>query len=432
MVLIELAEGRYFIIAAGNGDIYMWKKAVSLLCCLTVLAGGISAAADGMPVEQADIVTEYYYDELLTEPVFEEVDQNNPGAPAVNAKGAVLMEASTGEILFSSNPDARLYPASITKIMTMLLIVEAIDNGKITSKDVVTVSEHAASMGGSQIWLEPQETMTVDQLMKAMCIGSANDASVALAEHLAGSEESFVSMMNARAKELGMKNTNFVNACGLDVEGQYTSALDVAIMSAQLIQHDTIKKYTTIWMDSLRNGQTQLVNTNKLVRYYKDCNGLKTGTTSQAGFCVSATAKRNEMQLVAVVMGAANNDDRFGGAKKMLDYGFANWEIGKITIDESQIQPVKVKLGSMDQVEVGYTPTQNMLLRKGESKNMQQEMTLLPEVSAPVKEGQVLGKISITLNGEEVDQINLIAEYEVPKLGFGGALMKIMQVFFRL
>ena len=248
----------------------------------------------------------------------------------IKAKSVVLMEPNTGKVLYEANSDEKLPPASITKIMSLLLVMEAIDRGDITLETVVTASEHACSMGGSQIWLEPGETMTVNDLLKAAVIASANDACVALGETVAGSEEGFVALMNERANELGMTNTHFVNCTGLDAEGHLTTAYDVAVMSSALIKHDLIKDYSTVWMDTLRDGKSELVNTNKLVRFYEGTTGLKTGTTSTAKYCLSATAERNGLELVAVVMAGESSNDRFGGAKKLLDYGFANYNYSSI------------------------------------------------------------------------------------------------------
>ncbi|MBQ2266574.1 MAG: D-alanyl-D-alanine carboxypeptidase, partial [Clostridia bacterium] len=255
------------------------------------------------------------------------------------------MEPHTLTVLYESNCDEKLSPASITKIMSLLLVMEALDRGDITLETVVTASEHACSMGGSQIWLEPNETMTVHELLKATVIASANDACVALGELISGSEEGFVALMNARAKELGCNNTNFINCTGLDAEGHLTSAYDVAIMSSELIKHPLIKDYSTVWMDSLRNGESELVNTNKLVRFYKGATGLKTGTTSTAGYCLSATAQRDGMELVAVVMSGDTSNDRFNGAKKLLDYGFANYSFFEIEADLGDVTSIEVKKG---------------------------------------------------------------------------------------
>lgn len=247
----------------------------------------------------------------------------------VKAKASVLMDAATGTVLMSQNPHEKLYPASVTKIMTLLLVAEAIESGKIQMTDVVTASTNASKKGGSQIWLKEGEQMTVDDLIKATAVASANDACTALGEYLAGSDEAFVKMMNERAKALSMNDTNFENCTGLDdtAENHVTSAYDIAIMSRELLKYEKILTYTTIWMDSLRGGKTELVNTNKLIRFYDGATGLKTGTTSKAGCCVSATAKRDGLHLIAVVLGSANSDDRFGGARAMLNWGFANYAV---------------------------------------------------------------------------------------------------------
>ena len=271
----------------------------------------------------AEVCTEYQSSDLLSA-----YTVSSAGAKSgleINAKSVVLLEPKTKTLLYENNKDERLAPASVTKIMSLLLIMEAIDGEKISYDTKVTASAHAASMGGSQIWLKENEVMTVDELLRASVIASANDATVALAEAVAGSEETFVEQMNAKAAQMGLKNTHFVNACGLDADDHYTSAFDVAVMSAELLGHEGIKKYSTVWMDALRNGKSELVNTNKLVRYYSGATGLKTGTTSKAGCCVSATAERGGLSLVAVVMGAKTSNERFAGAKKLLDYGFANW-----------------------------------------------------------------------------------------------------------
>ena len=247
--------------------------------------------------------------------------------PSKPVKSLLLMEASSGKILYEQNSHESLPPASVTKIMTMLLICEAVDSGKISLDTKITVSERAKSMGGSTIFLETNEVMTLNDLLKGIAVASANDACVAVAEHMCGSVEAFVALMNARAKELGMKDTNFINCNGLDADNHYTSAYDIAIMSRELLKHSMIEKYTTIWMDSLRNGEFQLANTNKLIRFYQGANGLKTGSTSKAGCCISATAKRDGMQLIAVVLGAENSKDRFNAASELLNYGFANYTV---------------------------------------------------------------------------------------------------------
>jgi len=369
-----------------------------------------------------DLFTTYETAETLKEDIPASAESLN-----VNAKSAVLMEVSTGKVLFEQNKDDKLAPASITKIMSLLLIVEAIETGKITKEETVAASATAASMGGSQIWLEEGETMTVHELLKATAVASANDACVALAEHVAGSVEEFVSMMNDRAAELGMKNTVFVNCTGLDAEGHLTTAYDVAVMSRELIKHEMIKEYTQIWIDYLRNGETQLVNTNKLARFYDGTTGLKTGTTSQAGYCLSATAEKNGMELVAVVMSGSTSNERFNGAKKMLNYGFANWSVTVPRIDASLIRPVKVKGGKEDSVETVAENIKPVILKKGEEKEIACEVKLCEEINAPVKKGDVLGSVTIKLGSSIIGNYKITATQSVNKLTLGTVLLRLMK-----
>ena len=334
----------------------------------------------------------------------------------IKAKSVILMEPHTLTVLYESNCDEKLSPASITKIMSLLLVMEALDRGDITLETVVTASEHACSMGGSQIWLEPNETMTVHELLKATVIASANDACVALGELISGSEEGFVALMNARAKELGCNNTNFINCTGLDAEGHLTSAYDVAIMSSELIKHPLIKDYSTVWMDSLRNGESELVNTNKLVRFYKGATGLKTGTTSTAGYCLSATAQRDGMELVAVVMSGDTSNDRFNGAKKLLDYGFANYSFFEIEADLGDVNKVSVKKGVSKDVKIKADGKLSLLLPKSEAKQITQKLNLKSNVTAPVKKGQVVGNVDIYVGDKSVGSIKVVSDAQVKRL----------------
>ena len=334
----------------------------------------------------------------------------------IKAKSVILMEPHTLTVLYESNCDEKLSPASITKIMSLLLVMEALDRGDITLETVVTASEHACSMGGSQIWLEPNETMTVHELLKATVIASANDACVALGELISGSEEGFVALMNARAKELGCNNTNFINCTGLDAEGHLTSAYDVAIMSSELIKHPLIKDYSTVWMDSLRNGESELVNTNKLVRFYKGATGLKTGTTSTAGYCLSATARRDGMELVAVVMSGDTSNDRFNGAKKLLDYGFANYSFFEIEADLGDVNKVSVKKGVSRDVKIKADGKLSLLLPKSEAKQITQKLNLKSNVTAPVKKGQVVGNVDIYVGDKSVGSIKIVSDAQVKRL----------------
>ena len=349
----------------------------------------------------------------------------------IKAESAILMEVNTGKILYEANSDKQLAPASITKIMPLLLVMESIARGEITTETVVTASEHACSMGGSQIWLEPGESMTVDELLKATVIASANDACVVLGEFLAGSEEGFVASMNERAKELGMNNTNFVNCTGLDAEGHITTAHDVAIMSAELIKYDLIKQYSTVWMDSLRNGKSELVNTNKLVRFYKGTTGLKTGTTGKAKYCLSATAERDGLELVAVVMAGESSDARFNGAKKLLDYGFANYSF-RILDANLKEKEVEIEKGVVKKIEVEAKDGLNLLLPKNSKEEITRSTEWKKNLTAPIKKGEVLGFVTVKSNGQEIGKIEIVAVNEVKKLDFWTTLSWIFNGMFKI
>lgn len=375
---------------------------------------------------EAKVACEYYSEDILTG-----LPVSKAAAPVgakldIKAKSVVLMEPHTGQILYENNKDERLAPASVTKIMSLLLIMEAIENEKISLETTVSASEHAASMGGSQIWLEVGETMTVDELLRASVIASANDATVALAEAVAGSEEAFVQRMNQRAAELGMKNTTFVNACGLDADEHLTTAGDVAIMASALIQHDLIKKYSTVWMDALRGGKSELVNTNKLVRYYKGATGLKTGTTSKAGCCVAATAERDGMELVAVVMGGENSNERFSGAKKLLDYGFANWAFTTLTADLSNAGVVPVKKGVSASVTPEASGKVDLLLEKGKTDQITQQLELAEQLEAPVAVGDEIGRVKFMLDGKQVGELTVTSANDVDKITFFNSLAALL------
>lgn len=346
------------------------------------------------------------------------VSAENESEITVNAESGVLMDVQTGKVLYSFNEDKQLYPASVTKIMPLLLFMEALDSGKLSLTDTVTASPDSASKGGSQIWLKEGEQMTVDELLRATAIASANDACTALGEHIAGSEEAFVNMMNERAKALGMKNTHFVNCSGLDDDTteHLTTAYDIALMSSELLKHEKITDYTTVWMDTLRNGETQLVNTNRLVRFYKGTTGLKTGTTSKAGHCLSASAERDGLHLVAVVMGAKNSTDRFEGAKAMLNWGFANYETVTPEIDLSALHPVRVIRGIEAHVEPHLSDIESLTLKTGEKQSLETKITLCRDVEAPVEENQSLGKIELILDGKAVAEYNLTAQNPVGRI----------------
>ena len=349
----------------------------------------------------------------------------------IKAKSVILMECNTGKILYEADSDEKLAPASITKIMSLLLVMEAIDRKELSLETVITASEHACSMGGSQIWLEPGESMTVDELLKATVIASANDACVALGEQIAGSEEGFVALMNERAKELGMNNTTFLNCTGLDADGHLTSAHDVAVMSCELIRHDLINMYSTVWMDSLRDGNSELVNTNKLVRFYEGTTGLKTGTTGIAKYCLSATAERNGLELCAVVMAGETSDDRFGGAKKLLDYGFANYSFSVL---ESELKDTKVSLkgGVKRKVGVKAEGKVNCLLAKSESADITRTTEWNKKIEAPIKKGDVLGYVNVYSGENLLGRIPVTATENVKKLSVLVAAAEIFIKIFKL
>lgn len=345
----------------------------------------------------------------------------------IKAKSAVLMDVATGEFLMEYNPDLKLYPASVTKIMTILLVAEAINSKKITLTDSVSCSENAASKGGSQIWLEPGEQMTVDELLRATVIGSANDAATLLGEYVSGSEEAFIDLMNTRAKELGMNNTFFVNATGLDdtTDEHLTTARDIALMSGELLKYDFILDYTTVWMDSLRNGETELVNTNKLVRFYDGTTGLKTGTTAKAGCCVSASAKRDDLHLVAVVMGSANSNDRFETAKKMLSWGFSNYSLFTPEIDKTLVKEIPVLKGITESVAITIPQLSPLLIKKGDSEKVHVEVELCENIEAPVIKGQTLGTATVYVGDEKVNEYKLLAEKDIKKLNLFSSMLKV-------
>ena len=348
---------------------------------------------------------------------------------AVTAPAAVLMEASTGQVLFEKGAHDRRACASITKVMTLLLTFEALEAGELSLDQELTASAHAASMGGSDIWLEEGEQMTVDDLLKATVIMSANDAAVVLAEAVSGSEEAFVARMNERAGELGMEDTVFKNCNGLDEEGHLTSAYDVAVMSRALLTHEKIRDYTLTWMDSVRNGETQLVNTNKLIRSYQGITGLKTGTTGQAGSCISATAQREGMELIAVVLGAESTDLRFQDAKALLDYGFAGWKT--VTPETPFLQPAAVEGGMAQTVEVTAGEMPSLLLQAGEEAQVETVVQLEP-VKAPVEQGQELGRILCQVAGETVAQVPVTAQEGVEAVTFGAAFLALGRALFTL
>ena len=351
-------------------------------------------------------------------------------ALTVAGKSAVLMDAATGTVIYESNAHEALAPASVTKVMTMLLIMEAIDSGKIGWEDTVTASEAAAAKGGSQIYLKVGETMTVSDMVKSIAVSSANDCACAMAEHLAGSEEAFVQQMNTRAKELGMQDTNFVNCTGLDdapdAANHKTSAYDIAVMSRQLLKnHPDIKKFTTIWMDTVRSGTFGLANTNKMVRFYSGCTGLKTGFTSGAGYCLSSSAERDGMELIAVVMGSATSQERFAACKSMLDYGFANFAVYTPVLQENASVPVT--LGRAKTAKAMPAEQMQLLVEKNQLSSITTDMTLEENVTAPVSKGQKLGLLTVKAGEQVLSQIPLVAETAVERKTWGDLFVDILR-----
>lgn len=349
----------------------------------------------------------------------------------INCKSAILMEASTGKILYEKNADEALPPASVTKIMTLLLTMESIDSGKIKPDEKVTTSERAASMGGSQVYLKVGEELTVEELLKCVVICSANDATVALAEHIAGSEEAFVNMMNQKAAELGMKNTHFENTNGLDdtVKNHVTSARDIALMSQALISHEKILTYSSTWMDSIRDGAFILTNTNRLVRFYPGANGLKTGSTSKAGFCISATAKRDNMQLICVIMGAPTRDVRNDIARTLLDFGFANY--GVYTYDGGDCGTLPVTGGICDSVSLTADPF-SAILEKGAISGVTTELVLPETLAAPLKAGDVVGHVIYKKGDEKIGESDITVKADVEKITFFSYFMRLLKQFVGL
>lgn len=419
------------------------KKTVSLFMAAAVfLTGAFSAyaqetatAGQDLPVwDMAEELPKEFYEK--TEPasaaaivnsdsfVDKTANETNFDVPC---KAALLMDEVTGQVLYAKNSDAQVPIASITKVMTMLLVFEALDEGKIKLQDTVPISSHAFSMGGSQIWLEPGEIFTVDELLKAVAVSSANDAAVALAEYIGGSESVFCDMMNERAKQLGMENTHFVNACGLDADGHLSTAYDVAIMSRELMKHEKVFDYTTIWMDYLRDGQTQLVNTNKMLHSYTGTTGLKTGTTSKAGVCIAATAKRQNMSFIAVVLGADSGTERFDAAKRLLDFGFSNFESKPFPSADSYPTEIEVRFSDKKSAKIVYNLPENLLFLKGSTENLESRITLPEYIDAPISKGAKIGYVGLYSNGQKIKEYTIELGETAERMDFKKALEIILR-----
>ena len=351
----------------------------------------------------------------------------------LESESAILIEQNTGQILYSHNIHEKLRPASVTKVMSILLIMEALDNGKISLTERIPCSENASSMGGSQIWLDPKETLSVDEMLKAICVVSANDCTVAMAEYLGGSEENFVNMMNQKAKELGMNDTTFKNCHGIDEDGHETSSYDISLMSRELLaKHPNITNYTTIWMDSLRDGKSELVNTNKLIRNYNGATGLKTGSTSLALYNLSASATRDGLSLIAVIMKAPSTKIRFAEAQKLLDYGFINYSAKEFGKEGDIVKTVAVNKGIEKELDLVFDDKASVLLKKGEEKNVLQEITIDENILAPIAKGQKFGEAVYSLNGEIIGRVNIVASKEIKKVNLWNMTTHLYNIWFNV
>ena len=368
---------------------------------------------------------------IICQNAFVFADKNTSNNIDIGSKSAVLMDVSSGQVLYEKNCHEKLPPASVTKVMTMLLICEAIESGKIKINDEVTISENAASMGGSQIFLEPGEVQTVDTLLKGISVASANDACVAMAEYIGGSVEEFVDMMNKKAKDLKMNDTNFVNTNGLPVENHYTSAYDIGIMSRELLKHELIEKYLTTWMDNIVVGKKKatigLANTNKLIKHYNGATGVKTGFTGEAKFCVSASAKRGKTHLIAVILGGQTSKDRFKDATTLLDYGFANYESVKICSKNQKLYTLKLKKADCESVGLVAKDDLGILTKKGESKDFIKKIEVDKNLKLPIKQGTTLGKVKIYKGNKLIGQVDLVSSRDIDKASYLQMLKRLVE-----
>lgn len=402
------------------------KKIFIIICILVIILFQIKSYA-----VYVDGATEYVWSENAVQTAT--TGEETKDFLNLSCESAVLIEQTTGAVLYEKNCHEKLRPASVTKIMTILLIMDAIENGQIGYDTKITCSENAASMGGSQIWLEVGETLTVDEMLKAICIVSANDCSVAMAEHLAGTEDAFVIKMNEKAKQLGMNDTNFKNCHGIDEENHYTSSYDIALMSKELLnKYPEVTKYTTTWMDSLRDGKAELVNTNKLIRTYEGATGLKTGSTSLALYNLSASATRDNLSLIAVVMRAPSPTERVSNARNLLDYGFSNFEFVSTSNKDKIVQKVKIEKGVEKEVELVFNEDSGTIIKRGSSKNIESKIKINKNISAPIKKGQKLGKVEFYLDGNRISCSNLVANTSVDKISAFSTFKFITKQWFNL
>lgn len=421
--LIILTIFTFSVVLAADDSIYVWSSETEPLSTETsaktnnTVQNSIQTNTVKDNADKANSVTNSTNENNSVQTSAEET--SNSTDLALESGGAILIEQKTGQVLYEHNMHEQLRPASVTKVMSILLIMEALDSGQIALTDKVPCTEDAAGMGGSQIWLEVGEELTVDEMLKAICVVSANDCTVAMADYLCGSQEAFVDKMNQRAKELGMNDTTFKNCHGIDEDGHVTSAYDIALMSRELLNnHPTILNYTTIWMDTLRNGESELVNTNKLIRNYKGATGLKTGSTSVALYNLSASATRDNMSLIAVIMKAPSTKVRFAEAQKLLDYGFSNYQYKDLATRGTVLKEADVNKGVNSKVNLVLESDVGLLLKKGDDKNIEQTVNISENLTAPIYEGQKVGEVVYTLNGEEVGRSNVVAETTVEKKTF--------------
>lgn len=402
-----------------------FKKLLSLVFIFSLFSFNVFAYGDSIFVWNNNLET------LETNSnISAKLDSNNL---QLESESGILIEQHSGQILFEHNSHEKLRPASVTKVMSILLIMEAIDSGTLSYTDKIPCTEAAAAMGGSQIWLDVREELTVDEMLKAICVVSANDCTVAMAEYLCGSQEAFVEKMNTKAQELGMKDTSFKNCHGLDEDGHLTSAYDIALMSRELLnKHPSITKYTTIWMDTLRDGKSQLVNTNKLIRNYKGMTGLKTGSTSLALYNLSASATRDGLSLIAVIMKGPTGAIRFSEAQKLLDYGFSNYQYKELAGKYECLKNVTVQKGTEDNLNILFDEDAGVIIKKGENKNIEQIISVPDTLIAPITKGQKVGEVSYCLDGERITTINIIAEKEIKKISLINFSNKLYKSWFCL
>lgn len=403
------------------------KLVASILSCLCVFSCSSVLAID----TSSYVWTGNDYD--LSIATNAKVEEGENDSLNLTSESCILIEQNSGNILYGKNIHEQLRPASVTKVMTILLIMEALDSGRISLTDRIPCSENASKMGGSQIWLDVKEQLTVDEMLKAICVVSANDCTVAMAEYLAGSEEAFVKQMNEKAKTLGMKDTVFKNCHGIDEDGHVTSSYDIALMSRELLRnHPEITKYTTIWMDTLRDGKSQLVNTNKLVRNYSGATGLKTGSTSLALYNLSASATRNGLSLIAVIMKAPTTKERFADAQKVLDYGFSNYSYKELGKKDDLIRNLPVTKGVESNIDIVLESDMGALIQKGKEKEIVQNITLEESLKAPINKGQVVGEVNYILEDKTIAKANLVAAKEIKKVSFINYSVNIIDRWFNL